>query len=169
MTLAGERVVLLPVPLEVATAVVEGRDPGPALLRLGLTAADWPHHDTADALRPLAEQGQGAGTFLIAVDGQVVGECGRVRGPDGDGATEIGYGLSPSVRGRGLATEAVGLLADWLDGQPGVRRITAEALVGNAPSRRLLLRLGFTCTAEVPPYACFERDSAHVDRSGDSG
>ena len=169
MRLVGERVQLLPVPRAVATAVVAGQDPGAALREVGLTAADWPHRDTADALRPLAEHGQGEGTFLVVLDGQVVGECGRLRGPDDEGSAEIGYGLSPAARGRGLATDAVRVLTAWLDTQPGVRRITAEALVGNAPSRRLLLRLGFTCRSEVPPYACYARDSAHVDRPGQSG
>jgi RimJ/RimL family protein N-acetyltransferase len=43
-------------------------------------------------------------------------------------------------------------LRDWVAAQPGARRIVAEALVGNEPSRRLLLDLGFTEEPAEPPY-----------------
>jgi ribosomal-protein-alanine N-acetyltransferase len=126
----------------------------------------WPHADTADALRPHAEHGDGGdahGTFLVEVDGLVVGDCGWFGPPDDSGVAEIGYGLAPSVRARGLGTEAVALLCDWVEQQPGVRRVAAEALVGNEPSRRLLARLGFAEEPAQPPYVRYVRDAAHVD------
>jgi RimJ/RimL family protein N-acetyltransferase len=46
----------------------------------------------------------------------------------------------------------VTLLRGWVGQQPGVRRVVAEALVGNEPSRRLLLSLGFTEEPAEPPY-----------------
>jgi RimJ/RimL family protein N-acetyltransferase len=165
--LAGERVTLLPVPREVSVAVVAGTGLADAVGRLGLTAAPgWPHADTADALRPLAEPGSpdpAHGTFLVTVDGELVGECGWLGGPDDAGDAEIGYGLAGSARGRGLGTEAVGVLAAWVERQPGVCRVTADALVGNAPSRRVLERLGFHPHTESPPYVTYVRDAPHVD------
>ena len=154
---------LVPVPFEVAVAVTSGR---PVQLP---HAPDWPHADTADALRPVAEHGQGPGTFLVVEDGAVVGECGRLRGPDDQGDAEIGYGLAPSARGRGLGTAVVSALAAWLEQQPGVRRVTAEVLVGNQPSRRLLERLGFVATDQAGPYVGYRRDALHVDRPSNSG
>jgi ribosomal-protein-alanine N-acetyltransferase len=163
MRLAGERVTLLPVPHALSVAVVSGHDLPEAVAALGLTAAvGWPHADSADALRPLAEHGGQAdahGTFLITVDGELVGECGWLGGPDDTGDVEIGYGLAGSARGRGLGTEAVGVLAAWVERQPGVRRVTADALLGNAPSRRVLERLGFVPVAEAPPYITYVRDA----------
>ena len=105
-------------------------------------AADWPHEDTYDALRPFAEHGGGPGTFVIVQDGVIVGDCGWFGPSDEDGEVEIGYGLAPSARGRGLGTEAVRLLVEWARGQ-GARSVRAEVLPGNEASLRLLARLGF--------------------------
>jgi RimJ/RimL family protein N-acetyltransferase len=105
-------------------------------------AGDWPHEDSYDALRPFAEHGGGPGTFLVVEDGVVVGDCGWFGPPDEDGEVEIGYGLAPSARGRGLGTEAVRLLVEWVRGQ-GARSVRAEVLPGNETSLRLLARLGF--------------------------
>ena len=155
--LTGPRVALVPVPHDVAVAAVDGAGAGldAALARLGLRRADgWPHTDTTDALRPLAEHG-GSGdvaTWLVCCAGEVVGECGWVGRPDADGAVELAYGLAPSARGRGLGTEAVAVLAAWSEQQPGVRRLVAEVLVGNDASRRLLGRLGFVEESTDPPY-----------------
>ena len=173
MRLAGERVTLLPVPHEISVAVVTGRGLGDALATTGLTAAPgWPHADTVDALRPLAEHGgpgPAHGTFLVVVDGELIGECGWFGAPDDNGVVEIGYGLAGPARGRGLGTEAVGVLTTWVEQQPGVRRISADALVGNAPSRRVLERLGFRPEAEHPPYVTYVRDAPHVDEPENSG
>jgi RimJ/RimL family protein N-acetyltransferase len=40
-----------------------------------------------------------------------------------------------------------------------VRRLAAEVLVGNEPSRRLLRRLGFREEAAAPPYVRCVRDA----------
>ncbi len=147
--LQGTGVHLLPVTLAVARAAVlsgEGSQLESALGELGVRpGAGWPHADTADALRPLAEHGAEGddGGWLIVVDGQVIGDCGWRGGPDPDGDAELGYGLSDRYRGQGLGTRAVAVMADWCAGQPGVARLTAEVLPGNLASRRLLERLGF--------------------------
>jgi ribosomal-protein-alanine N-acetyltransferase len=99
----------------------------------------------------------------------VVGECGWLRGPDPDGDTEVGFGVAPGARDRGLGTEAVAVLSAWVERQDGVRRVTAEVLVGNEPSHRLLTRLGFAPVGGVPPYVTYARDAAHVDRPSNSG
>lgn len=173
MRLVGERVTLIPVPHAVSVAVVSGAGLAAALAALGLTAVPgWPHADTADALRALAEHGgpgPAHGTFLIAVEDELVGECGWIGGPADDGDVEIGYGVAGSVRGRGLGTEAVGVLTAWVEQQPGVARVTADVLVGNEPSRRVLERLGFRPSGENPPYITYVRDAPHVDRPSNSG
>lgn len=171
MRLAGERVTLLPVPRAISVGVVEGTGLQAALDELGLTAAKgWPHADTADALRPLVTDGPDPahGTFLICVGPELVGDCGWLGGPDDAGDAEIGYGLAPSARGRGLGTEAVGVLSAWVEQQPGVRRVTADALVGNEASRRVLERLGFAPDSETPPYVRYVRERAHMDQSPNS-
>ena len=145
--LVGPRVALVPLPVPVAVAAAgPPGDLDAALAAVGLRAGPgWPHADTADALAGAAAGGAQAaeGTWLVTVDGQVVGECGWKGPADPDGTVEIGYGLAAPARGRGLGTEAVALLVAWSERQPGVRQLAADVLVGNEASRRLLRRLGF--------------------------
>jgi len=67
--------------------------------------------------------------------------------PDPDIAgMDIGYGIAePEYRGKGYATEAVALLLDYLFAGYPVERVSAYTDAENAPSRRLLEGLGFTC------------------------
>ena len=130
----------------VARAVCDHGDVDGALAELELLRVpDWPHPDTTDALRPLAEHPAlaGEGTFLVVHDGRVVGDCGWF-GPAGtDGSVEIGYGLAPSMRRRGHGAAAVRLLLAWVKAQPGVTVVRAEVLPGNGASLALLAGLGF--------------------------
>jgi RimJ/RimL family protein N-acetyltransferase len=153
--LAGPRVALVPVPHPVAAAVSAYEPVAAPLAAVGLRAGGgWPHEDTPDALRPLAEHGAAgdAGTWLVVVGGQVVGDCGWFGPPDEAGVVAIGYGLAVPARGQGLGTETVAVLAAWAEQQPGVRLVTAEVLPGNEPSLRLLARLGFRESGSHPPY-----------------
>ena len=153
--LAGPRVALVPVTHAVARAVAQGEDLAAPLAALGLErGAGWPHDDTVDALRPLAEHGEPGddGGWLVVLDGRVVGDCGWRGGADGDGDVLLGYGLAAPVRGHGVGTEAVALMAAWAETQPGVRRLVAEVHVDNAASRRLLRRLGFSEEQDSPPW-----------------
>jgi [ribosomal protein S5]-alanine N-acetyltransferase len=138
-------VALVPAPPALAAAVL-GEDAAAvdvALRDAGLrAAAGWPHEDTAATLWGAAA-GADARTWLVAVGGEVVGECGWKNAPDRDGTVEIGYGLAAPARGAGTGTEAVALLVAWSEQQPGVRAVAADVLVGNESSRRLLRRLGF--------------------------
>ena len=167
LRLAGPRVALVPVPREVAAAV--GAHDLPAVRRelaaVGLVpGAGWPHSDTADALGGLAEHDSAVGTWLVTLGGEVVGDCGWRGEPDADGTVEIGYGLAAPWRRQGLGTEAVGLLAAWAEQQPQVRLVTAEVLVGNEPSLRLLLRLGFWEHGSTPPYLRMVRPAPGAPR-----
>jgi len=64
------------------------------------------------------------------------GKCG--------GGCWIGYQLIPEARGRGLGTEAVTLITDYLFLHKDIVRIQAEAHPANAASRRVLEKVGFT-------------------------
>ena len=121
------------------------------------TASGWPHADTADAL---AFAGPGSVTWLVLdAGGAIVGEAGTKAGPDAGGAVEIGYGLAGPTRGRGLGTQAVSALIDWLGTEPDVQRIVAHVEPTNVASRRLLERLGFTVVAVVDDDELrYERD-----------
>ena len=150
--LTGPRVVLVPASREVARAVVGNTDLHAALAPL-VAGPGWPHADSADALRSLAEHGGEPGCWLVVVAGVVIGDAGWFGPPDAAGDCELGYGLAAPSRRRGLGREAVTLLLSWVERQPGVRRSTAEALVGNEASLRLLAGLGFVDDGTgIPPY-----------------
>jgi len=154
--LAGPRVALVPVPRDVAAAATRHDAPATraALAAVGLRPAPgWPHDDTADALAGVVADPETAeGTWLVVVDGEVVGDCGWHGPPDEDGVVELGYGLAAPARGQGLGTETVGVLSAWTDSRPGVRLLAARVLVGNEASLRLLARLGFVEHGSEPPY-----------------
>jgi RimJ/RimL family protein N-acetyltransferase len=57
---------------------------------------------------------------------------------------EVSYFLRASVRGRGLATGAVRLVARWAFDELGIERIELRAHADNEPSRRVAERAGFT-------------------------
>ena len=58
-------------------------------------------------------------------DGVVVGGIGFHGPPSGD-VVEVGYGVVPAARGRGVATEALRLLLDVAAGLEGVRRVVGR-------------------------------------------
>jgi RimJ/RimL family protein N-acetyltransferase len=153
-TLRSERLVLVPQSLDAARALLAGADPGLPL------AEGYPHADSLDAVRMQVQHGgpdDGGWFVTLAEDGRVVGDCGTFGPPDGDGRVEIGYGLAAPFRGRGIGTEAVGALVDWLVTLPDVRVVVASVEVGNEPSRRLLARLGFTLVGEEDRHWKLER------------
>ena len=153
-TLRTERLVLVPQTIDVARAMLAGADPGLPL------APGYPHADSLDALRMHVEHGgpDDGGWFITLVeDGRVVGDCGTYGPPDSDGQVEIGYGLAAPSRRQGIGTEAVGCLVGWLLGEPGVRVVKASVEVGNEPSRRLLVGLGFALVGEADRLWLLER------------
>ena len=60
-----------------------------------------------------------------------------------DGRVEIGYGVAPSHRGRGVATAAVTQLLYLAAASGIVRQVIAHVLPGNFASAKVLSRLGF--------------------------
>lgn len=120
-------------------------------------APDWPNEDFLEALPFIAAHTGKHPTLdewsrLLVLPhpggtgrpGLVVGEAGFKGLPDAGGQVEIGYGVSASHRGRGLATEAVVALCAWAFEHKAVTRIRAECLPDNEGSIRVLRRAGFT-------------------------
>lgn len=67
---------------------------------------------------------------------------------DDSDAAELGYQLTPSARGRGVATEAARLAVSYAlrptgDGGLGMRRLVAETAADNEASNAVLRRAGF--------------------------
>lgn len=81
--------------------------------------------------------------------GETVGSCAFKAPPDADGAVEIAYGIEPTHRGRGYATEAAAALVRFAQGRDGVRTVRAHTLPQNGASARVLTRCGFRNVGEV--------------------
>lgn len=101
-----------------------------------LFVADAPHLELLD------QQDEGSSRAFVIHDAD--GPVGQVTvGPVVDGDALVSYRVEEPVRGRRLATRAVGIVANHLRAE-GVRRLVAEAAVDNVASRRVLERTGFS-------------------------
>lgn len=63
----------------------------------------------------------------------------------------VGYRLLPRCWGQGIATEALGLLIDWLFHKTPVRILTASVMPENLASAAVLKKNGFRCVAHAVP------------------
>ncbi|MGH8991667.1 MAG: GNAT family N-acetyltransferase [Acidimicrobiia bacterium] len=81
-------------------------------------------------------------------DGAVIGEIGYFLDADRTTA-QVGYSVVEPSWGQGYASEALGALVGHLFGEVGVERITAETLVDQVASRRVIEKAGL--------YPCGER------------
>lgn len=104
----------------------------------------------------------GAFEIRLRADGEAIGGL-DFHGPAGDdGSVTIGYGLVPSARGRGYASEALrAVLAHARE--IGIRRVKGDADLGNVASQRVMSAAGMRYTGEderVRYYEAELRDSA---------
>ncbi|MFJ8671498.1 GNAT family N-acetyltransferase [Streptomyces sp. NPDC093589] len=86
--------------------------------------------------------------------GLVVGAVGLFW-PPADGCLEIGYGVVPSRRGRGYATEAARALVEFARTAPGVHTVCARVDVSNPASGRVLEKAGLECRGSDGEQATF--------------
>ncbi|MCC5890579.1 MAG: GNAT family N-acetyltransferase [Alkalibacterium sp.] len=81
----------------------------------------------------------------LAIDktaGTVIGDMGFKGKPDKAGKVEMGYGIIPSEQNKGYATEAIHCLLEWAFNSGQVGAVTAECHEDNAPSIRVLNKVG---------------------------
>ena len=97
------------------------------------------------------EEAAGRSVGLLAVDAQdrLLGSFSLMELDLEQGHGEIGYWVAAEARGRGIATRAVRMLADWARDELGLTRIVVLPDKDNLPSRRVAERAGFTDTGEL--------------------
>jgi ribosomal-protein-serine acetyltransferase len=86
---------------------------------------------------------RGFSTVIVERD-QIVGSIGFPQVDHDQGSCEIGYWLARSAQGRGTVTLAVRALIDHAFTAWKLHRVMIQAGVGNARSRAVPERLGFT-------------------------
>jgi RimJ/RimL family protein N-acetyltransferase len=115
-------------------------------------APDYPFEGSRAAARGFqgrsaAQRHDAAGFGMYQIvrvaDGLVIGDIG-FHTPPQDGSVEVGFGLVPSARGAGHASEALRLLVGWAARQADVHEVVARTLTDNEPSKAVLARAGFT-------------------------
>ena len=82
--------------------------------------------------------------FVIEVDGQVVGQVNVANIIFGSLSNAIvGYWVAPEVAGRGVTPTAVALAVDYMFSSLGLHRVEIAIRPENAPSLRVVAKLGF--------------------------
>jgi ribosomal-protein-alanine N-acetyltransferase len=142
-SLRTERLLLETLSRDEVAAICDGRRDGRAW------APDYPTDGDLVVAAVIAEAGQyyaetavlGVYQLREAATGDAIGGIGFLSAPR-DGEAEVGYGIAESVRGQGLATEALQAVVQLAHGE-GVERVVALTDPSNTPSHRVLERTGF--------------------------
>lgn len=82
--------------------------------------------------------------IIVRTSGLVIGGAGFMGPPGKDSAVEIGYGVAAEWRNRGIATEAVRGLIEFVWSQSAVQRVFATTDESNAASARVLEKAGMS-------------------------
>jgi aminoglycoside 6'-N-acetyltransferase len=98
---------------------------------------------------PFWEPGEWLQIAIADRDDVLVGDIGLYTAASGVEA-ELGISLAREAQGRGLAEDAGRTLIDGLRAHTEARRLVAITDTRNAPSARLLRRLGMALEAEMP-------------------
>jgi ribosomal-protein-alanine N-acetyltransferase len=117
-----------------------------------------PHADVAATRRVIAEKlnaGDDERTWVIVLahTDDVIGmvSCRR----PAQHSVEIGYCVARRWWGKGLMSEALGMLLTALEADPDVYRVWATCNVDNERSTRLLERAGFLLEGRLSRYAVY--------------
>jgi [ribosomal protein S5]-alanine N-acetyltransferase len=99
----------------------------------------------ADEWIELASGQQPVRNFAIGVDGSLVGGIGvEPMSGEKQHVAAVGYWLTPTTWGKGLATEALSAMIDYVQGIfPHIRRLQASVYDWNPASGRVLEKCGF--------------------------
>ena len=103
-------------------------------------------HDTARFIGRAMEQAEDDNgyTFGIVCNGTFAGVIGQHYLDSLNRRTEIGYWLDASRQGRGIITRSTARLTDYSFTDQECNRVILHCAVGNAKSRAVAERLGFT-------------------------
>lgn len=148
--IATSRLDLVPLSGEMLRAIGEDRARFAELVDCEVSD-DWPQQDFADVLPSIRnwvaqDEALSIWTYVIVrrePTRVLVGEIGYKGPPNAESVVEIGYALLPEARRNGYASEAVRALVRWALQREDVLRVTAETIIGNDASERVLQRCGF--------------------------
>jgi len=139
-TLYGAQVNVRPWRESEAQLYVAGRDD--LIYRWTSERRDLTAEAAAAAIRAAADETDGIGFAIVdAVTDAPVGNL-PVRFREG-GTAVVGYWVMASARGRGVASEAVQILSEWILGNEMASSVELEIDATNEASRAVAARCGF--------------------------
>lgn len=97
------------------------------------------------------------GYYQILFDGEVVGGIG-FHGPPRGGLVEVGYGVVPVARGRGVATGSLRLMLQVAGGFVEVRRVCGRTSPDNVASQRVMQAAGMRFVGRDPEFLHYETE-----------
>ena len=124
----------------------------PEVPRWTLVPSPYTRADAEAFLHASAEdEAAGRSASFLAVDGgdRLLGSFSLMELDREPGFGEIGYWVAAEARGRGIATRAVRLLAQWACDELGLTRIAILPHKDNDASRRVAEKAGFRDTGEL--------------------
>jgi RimJ/RimL family protein N-acetyltransferase len=150
--------------IETGRLVVREYGPGDAVaVAVVVAAQEWAAlppgapHDPAGVWRWLAAdvhrfRAAGLGVHVAILDrdtGAYVGAMSLFNTDWRRRCTEVGYGVRSGRQGRGYLTEALSALTAWALSDGGVHRVELRSDPGNAASRRVAEKAGYTLEGSV--------------------
>jgi RimJ/RimL family protein N-acetyltransferase len=139
-------VLRLPVVDDLADIVAQCQDP--EFQRWTTVPVPYQESDAQDFLRRVADGWQAnVARFVIEYQGRFSGTVDLRF--DGLGGADVGFGLAPWARGKGVMTRALRLVLAWGFELPGIDVVYWRAQVGNSASRRVAGRCGFRMEGTV--------------------
>jgi RimJ/RimL family protein N-acetyltransferase len=146
LTDGPDLVLRLPLPADVDDIVAQCRDPD--FQRWTTVPVPYHESDAQSFLERVAEGWRAnVAAFAIAYQGRFSGSVDLRF--DGLGGAEVGFGLAPWARGRGVMTRALRLVLAWGFELAGIEVVYWRAQVGNWASRRVAGRCGFRMEGTV--------------------
>ncbi|PRY10654.1 RimJ/RimL family protein N-acetyltransferase [Pontibacter ummariensis] len=144
-----DRLVLVPFTLTVAQSLLQGNVSVLEELQLQPTTY-WPDQEALETLPKiinnleLVQEPTGFESWMVVLQSNktVIGDAGFKGLPNAEGEVDIGYAIIEQEHRKGYGLEVARGLAGWALEQPGVKAITAKCLIHNAPSARILEKLG---------------------------
>lgn len=116
----------------------------------------------------LHDAGEAIGSFgqfqiVRKLDGVVIGDVGFHAPPDEVGDVSVGFGIVPTARGEGYATEALQGLLAWALEQPEVRTVHADTDLVNIASQQVLAAAGMHVVEDEGDRKVYEVAAASPD------
>ncbi|MBC5992828.1 GNAT family N-acetyltransferase [Pontibacter cellulosilyticus] len=166
------RLILIPFTLEVTKALIAGD--ASILPKLGLQLTPfWPDQEAIDTFPKiiknleLVKAPTGFESYMVVHRDSmtVIGDAGFKGLPNADGEVDIGYAIIEQAQNRGYGLEAAQGLINWAFQQPNVKVITARCLLDNAPSARVLVKLGMQQVSATEEFIRWKLSNPNLEPS----